>query len=180
MARKAREKSKTGKYIVMLKGIEDTIFKGKKNQEIFTELIKKAFGKGLFGIRFFNDHVVMLLKESKAGIGMDMKPVLISFARTANRNSNESGKVFADRFKSIPVETKEYEAAAMSYINRESKNDPFTAKRTVSAPAKAKAPAKPKTVPKAKPAPKAEPKVEEKPEVKKEAPKRNNLPTWLL
>lgn len=194
MARKAREKSKSGKYIVMLRGIEDTIFKSKKTQEIFKELIEKAFGKGMLGIRFFNDRVLMALKETKAGIGMDMKPVLISFARTLNRNSGETGKVFADRFKSIPLDDKDFEAECMAYINRETTKDPFAAKRTV-APKKAepKAKATPKKPATKKATPKkAEPKVKmekktpptpapEKVEVKKEEPKkRNSLPTWLL
>ncbi len=198
MARKAREKSKTGKYIVMLKGIEDTIFKSKKTQEIFKELIENAFSKGVMGIRFFNDRVVMVLKESKAGIGMDMKPVLISFARTLNRNNGDKGKVFADRFKSIPVEDKDFETECMAYINRETTKDPFALKRTT-APKKGEpkakaAPKKPVTkkgTPK-KATPKAKPETEvvkvtpptpapKKEEVKKEEPKkRNSLPTWLL
>lgn len=189
MARKAREKSKTGKYIVMLKGIEDTIFKGKKAQETFKELIENAFKKRCLGIRFFNDRVVMVLKESDAGIGMDMKPVMISFARTVNRNAEAKGKVFADRFKSIPVEDKAAEAEAMAYINRESTKDPFAQKRTVTAPAKPKivtkkvTPPTPKPEPKTKatPKPKAEPKPKvEEPPKKEEPKKRNNLPTWLL
>ncbi len=192
MARKAREKSKTGKYIVMLKGIEDTIFKSKKTQEVFKELVENVFGKGLLGIRFFNDRVVMALKESKAGIGMDMKPILISFARTLNRNNGEKGKVFADRFKSIPLEDKDFEAKCMAYINRETTKDPFAPKRTV-APKKAepKAKAAPKKPAEKKATPKkAEPKAQVKKvtppapkaeEVKKEETrKRNNLPTWLL
>lgn len=183
MARKAREKSKTGKYIVMLKGIEDTIFKSKKTQETFKELIEDAFKKRCLGIRFFNDRVVMLLKESDAGIGMDMKPALISFARTVNRNAEVKGKVFADRFKSIPVEDKTAEAEAMAYINRESTKDPFAQKRTVTAPAKSKTVTKKVTPPTPKPEPKPKatlkPKVEEPPK-KEEPKKRNNLPTWLL
>lgn len=194
MARKAREKSKSGKYIVMLRGVEDTIFKSKKTQEIFRELIEKAFGKGMLGIRFFNDRVVMALKETKAGIGMDMKPVLISFARTLNRNNGEAGKVFADRFKSIPLDDKDFEAECIAYINRETTKDPFAAKRAV-APKKAEP--KAKATPKKPAAKKATPKkakpetvvkkvtpptpAPEKVEVKKEEPKkRNSLPTWLL
>lgn len=194
MARKAREKSKSGKYIVMLKGVEDTIFKSKKTQEAFKELVENAFGKGMLGIRFFNDSVIMALKETKAGIGMDMKPVLISFARTLNRNNGEAGKVFADRFKSIPLDDKDFEAECMGYINRENTKDPFAAKRAV-AP-RATEP-KPKATTKKPAAKKATPKktesdvvtkkvtpptpAPEKVEVKKEEPKkRNNLPTWLL
>ena len=195
MARKAREKSKTGKYIVLLKGIEDTIFKSKKTQETFKGLIEDAFKSRCYGIRFFNDRVVVFLKETSAGIGMDMKPVLISFARACNRDTNEKGKVFADRFKSIPVEDKEFEAECVAYINKETSKDPFAPKRTAVAP-KATAPAKPKVKTPAKP--KAEHKVKmerktpptpapEKKEIKVEEPvkkeepkKRNNLPTWLL
>lgn len=189
MARKAREKSKTGKYIVMLKGIEDTIFKSKKTQEIFKELIEETFEKRCMGIRFFNDRVVMFLEESDAGIGMDMKPVLISFARTINRNAQVKGKVFADRFKSIPVEDKTTEEETVAYINRESSKDPFAQKRNVAASSKPKTVTKKATSisdsvkPKSKVTPKhkteTKPKTEDIPK-KEEPKKRNNLPTWLL
>lgn len=173
MARKAREKSSTGKYILMLKGIESNLFRSKKNKEKFSELVSGKFGENLFGIRFFCDKAVMVLKESDKGIGLDMKPILISFARAYNRDGETDGKVFADRFKSIPIEDDAFMAECMAYINGEKVKDPFAQKTD----GKVQTP-KPKTAPK----PKAEPKPEKEPEpVVYEKPKRkNDMPTWLL
>lgn len=184
MARKARVKSSTGRYIIMLRGMEDTLFKAKNIKDLFLKNAEERFGGKIEGIRFFSDRVVMLVKESDKGISVDMKPVLISFARSYNGERGTDGKVFMDRFKSIPVEDKAFLTICTDYVNGDSNKDPFGVK-TEAKPSQA--PAKPKAAPKKKSAPKkAEPKPVEKPkEVEKEPQKppvkrRNEMPTWLL
>ena len=168
MARKARVKSSTGMYIVLLRGIDDTIFKSKKRKDLFRELAQKHLCEGLCGVEFKNDSVAMLVKESEAGLGLDMKPLVISFARAYNRENGTSGKVFKDRFKSCPIEPIVDEADYDGFLNSQKGKDIF----------KTKAPVE-KTVSAAKPAPKKpEPKPE--PEVKPAPKKRNDMPTWLL
>lgn len=189
MARTARVKSSTGKYIVMLKGIDETLFKTKKAKELFTNEAESRFGGEIQGIRFFSDRAVMIVTESEKGISIDMKPVLISFARALNNEKKTDGKVFADRFKSMPIETEEFSALCEDYINGKTAKDPFGAVRKTATEKKVQqkkesAPKK-KAEPKKKAAPKAEakPKVTEEPKKEVEAPKpkrRNDMPTWLL
>lgn len=166
MARKAREKSATGMYGVLLRGVEDTIFKSKKRRDLFYELAQTHLGEGLCSIDFKNDRVGMIVKESDAGLGVDMKPLLISFARAYNKERGISGKVFKDRFKSFPME-----------IIDESDYDGFFDKDIFKAKTAPAAKPQPKKV--AKPAPK-KPEVKPEPEVKPAPKKRNDMPTWLL
>lgn len=178
MARKARVKSSTGKYIILLRGMEDTIFRTKRIKDMFNETVTEYLGKNMLGIRFFADRVVIFAKESKNGISMDLKPVLIKFARAYNRDRGADGKVFMDRFKSLPVEDKEFEKQCKDFVDGEKVKDPFEVKVVRPAtPKKETAKPAPKKV--AKPAPKKpEPKPE--PEVKPAPKKRNDMPTWLL
>ena len=178
MARKARVKSSTGKYIILLRGMEDTIFRTKRIKDMFNETVTEYLGKNMLGIRFFADRVVIFAKESKNGIAMDLKPVLIKFARAYNRDRGADGKVFMDRFKSLPVEDKEFEKQCKDFVEGAKVKDPFVAKVVrAAAPKKEVAKAEPKKA--AKPAPKKpEPKPE--PEVKPAPKKRNDMPTWLL
>lgn len=177
MARKAREKSSTGIYAVILCGTEN-IFNEQEMRESFSETVKKYLGKGLLGIRFYDDKVHMLVKESDDGISLDMKPLVTSFARTYNRAHEIEGKVWRDRFKSVPVESLAVKKECIDYLNGGELATPYISGARVAAAAK-------------KPAIKkaAEKKVEKKPvqvmkeEVKKEdkpVKKKNTLPSWLL
>ena len=151
MARKAREKSSTGFYAVLLRGEEENIFKTKKNKDLFEQLMNDNFGGKVYDITFKNDSVTVIVKESSNGLGYDMKPVLISFARTYNRERGMAGKVFKDRFKSIP-------------INSPGDTVDFGKSNYILKPKQEKA--------------KSEKKVTENP--KQEPKKKNDMPTWLL
>ena len=159
-------------------------------REAFLDAAENYLGEELMGIRFFDTYVHMLVRESGKGISLDMKPLVTSFARTYNRVNETDGKVFSDRFKSVPVETAELEAECLQYLGGGAKSAAYTAapapkkaeekkRETVKKPAPVKAKQKPapkqKTAPKPKPATKTEP----APEPAK--PKKNrNLPSWLL
>ena len=151
MARKAREKSSTGFYAVLLRGEEENIFKTKKKKDVFEQLMNDNFGGKVYDIKFKNDSVIVTVEESSNGLGYDMKPVLISFARTHNRERGMTGKVFKDRFKSLP-------------INSPSDNVDFGKSNYISKPKQEKQ--------------KAEKKIQEEP--KQEQKKKNDMPTWLL
>ncbi len=163
MARKARVKSSTGEYIIMLRGTEETLFRTKKVKDLFSELCNNYLGDGFLGMRFFSDRVVIAVNESANGISADMKPVLISFARSYNREYGIGGKVFKDRFKSMPMENDTFKKECMAYINGESAKDPFKPKTD-------RKPPQQKIVKVTPPMPEPE----QKPK------RRNDMPTWLL
>ena len=163
MARKAREKSSTGFYAVILRGNEN-IFEETAMQEEFCAAAKRYLGNGLWGIRFFDDAVHMLIEESEKGISLDMKPLVTSFARTYNRAHDTEGKVFADRFRSVPIDSRTVKKICIEYLNGGEPAAPYIMGR-------AAAEKKPEVK---KPVKKAEP------EPQKPARKKQQLPSWLL
>lgn len=195
MARKAREKSSTGDYAVVLKCV-DEIFKSKKVKSMFIECVEQYLGDGLKGIRVSDGMAQMLIHESEKGISMDMKPLMTSFARAYNREFENEGKIFADRFKSIPVEDEEAYENCIKYLGNGKSSSLFNGEKKKPAPESEKAEvkaAKPekKATPKKKAAPKTEAKAEKTVVVEKKTPpktteeenpkpKKNDLPVWLL
>lgn len=184
MARQARVISETGVYAVILRGITD-IFKEENMRNTFHECSKKYFDDGLLGIRFYDNCVHMLVIESEDGISKDMKPLVTSFARTYNRETGNTGKVFADRFKSVPVEDNALEDECIKYLNGDADMaDPYKpARRQPSATDKKvdKKKTEKIIIEKKKSEQKAAVPAEQKKEpVKENKPKRNTMPTWLL
>lgn len=192
MARTARVISSTGIYAVMLRGNTD-VFADDDMREAFLAAAEKYIGDGLLGIRFSDNRVDMLIEESEKGISMDMKPLTTSFARTYNREMGLDGKVFADRFKSVPVEDDETQAECIHYLNGGDLALPYMSAREAQGKAPAEKKFKPKKKTKSvkstapKPAKKkavtSKPKAEKEPEKKEEAApvrRRNDLPSWLL
>lgn len=168
MARKAREKSSTGIYAVMLRGNTD-IFAQTEMRDEFIAAANTYLDKGLMGIRFADNSVDMLISETKKGISMDMKPLITSFARTYNRTHKIDGKVFADRFKSVPVESDELRAVCLEYLGGGEKAAPYLSGRKTSVPRAAKKTAAPAEIP--------IPPEQIAPKPKK---KKSSLPSWLL
>ena len=103
---------------------------------------------------------------------MTMKPVTTSYARYFNRTHEREGKLFADRFKSEPLETDEEIAECIKNLENDTPKKQAKPKRT--APKK-------KDVTKVK---KTEIKIEKTEETKpieeKKEEKKNKLPSWLL
>ncbi len=157
MARKAREKSSTGVYAVILRSEYD-VFSETQMQELFTDIAKNYLSDELMGIKLQPRRAELLVRESENGISYDMKPIIISFARAYNREQNIDGKVFSDRFKSVPVETKALEKQCIAYLDGGDIAAPYERGR-------------------AKTRQKIEKPAEEKPSKPK---KQKNLPTWLL
>ena len=178
MARTAREKSSTGIYAVILRGNEN-IFSSQDMRDAFTAAAEKYLGKGLLGIRFYDDKVHMLVKESESGISLDMKPLVTSFARTYNREHEIEGKVFKDRFKSVPVESGAIQKECIDYLNGGEIASPYVSgvrsSAVVKKPIKKKPAVKKTTGKKPVRTVKEEPVQEIKP-----IKKKKTLPSWLL
>lgn len=103
MARTAREKSASGVYRVTLNAAYG-VFTKEENRELFKTAAENRLGGGLLDLSFCGTAVNMRVRESENGISADLKPLITSFARAYNRIEGRTGKVFADRFKSVPDE----------------------------------------------------------------------------
>ena len=118
MARKAREKSSLGIYNIMLRG--DDLFKTEADYDAFIECMAQYFmGDASICAYCLTDNAAcFILKESENGVSSDMKPFVTSYARYCNRTRGTKGSVFTDRFKSEPINDKNYLLQSMTVMHK--------------------------------------------------------------
>lgn len=104
MARKARMKSASGIYAVLIRGTE-TLFRDGEDYAEFISRMEKYIGAAAYAL--IPEAVCMVAKESDRGVSADIKPLTTSYARYFNRKYGREGALFGGRFVSEPLETAE-------------------------------------------------------------------------
>lgn len=122
MPRQARERSSSGIYHIMIRGInKQDIFMDDEDKKKFVVTIKKyknICGYSVFGYCLMRNHVHLLLKEDKETITQAMKRIGTSYVYWYNMKYDRSGHLFQDRFKSELVEDDEYLLTVLRYIHQ--------------------------------------------------------------
>jgi len=120
--RRAREKSSTGIYHVMLRGInKQIIFEDNEDYEKFLQIVKGYRNKCGFEIYAFclmSNHIHILIKEAKEDLGMVFRRIGAKYVYWYNWKYNRSGHLFQDRYKSEAVESDEYFLTVLRYIHQ--------------------------------------------------------------
>jgi len=125
MPRRARVKSSTGIYHVMLRGINrQTLFLCDEDNERFLQIIedcKELSGFEIYGYCLMGNHVHILLKECKENLEQVFKRIGTRYAYWYNRKYMRSGHLFQDRYKSEAVESDPYFVVVLRYIHQNPK-----------------------------------------------------------
>ena len=121
MPRQQRQKSESGIYHVMLRGInQQQIFQEEDNLK-FLQIVKecKAISEfKLFAYCLMGNHVHLLIKEGKEPLELIFKRIGNRFVYWYNTKYKRVGHLFQDRFRSEPVETDEYFLTVLRYIHQ--------------------------------------------------------------
>ena len=122
MSRQARQKSQSGIYHIILRGINKQIlFEEEEDKEKFIECLrfyKESSNYIIYGYCLMDNHIHLLIKEGKESIGNTMKRIGVSYVSWYNRKYDRSGHLFQDRFKSEVVEDNEYLLTVLRYIHQ--------------------------------------------------------------
>ena len=122
MPRVAREKSCTGIYHVMLRGINrQAIFKDDQDRERFIDTVaryKRETGFELYAYCLINNHIHLLIKENQTELSQVMKKIGTSYAYYFNWRHGRNGHLFQDRYKSEAVENDKYLYVVIRYIHQ--------------------------------------------------------------
>ena len=122
MPRRAREKSSTGIYHIMIRGInQQQIFEDEEDNEKFLEVIKEC--KAISGYKVYAyclmcNHVHLLLKEETENLEQIFKRVGGRYVYWYNNKYQRVGHLFQDRFKSEAVESDRYLLTVLRYIHQ--------------------------------------------------------------
>lgn len=122
MPRKARVKSKSRIYHIMLRGANrQEIFHDDDDRITLLDILNKYKIKSeiiLYAWCLMDNHVHLLIKEGKEDISITMKRIGVSFVKYYNWKYRTIGHLFQDRFKSENVETIRYLLTVIRYIHQ--------------------------------------------------------------
>ena len=122
MPRAKREKSTTGIYHVMLRGInQQEIFEEPEDYDKFISVLKdcKEISKfKLYAYCLMSNHIHLLIKEEGEDIGQIIKRIGSRFVYWYNTKYQRAGHLFQDRYRSEPLDDPEYFNTVLIYIHR--------------------------------------------------------------
>jgi len=122
MPRVPREKSPSGLYHAMVRGInKEQIFKDHEDRIVFLEKLMKVKERSeckIYAYCLMNNHIHLLIGEGKETIGHVMRRLGSAYAYWYNQKYNRVGYLFQGRFRSEPVDTDSYFLIALRYIHQ--------------------------------------------------------------
>ena len=122
MPRAAREKSSTGIYHVMLRGINhQIIFEDDEDYQKFLWTIKdtkEKSGYEIYAYCLMSNHIHLLLKEVTEDLGIVFRRIGASYVYWYNWKYSRRGHLFQARYKSEAVEMDSYFLTVLRYIHQ--------------------------------------------------------------
>ena len=121
MPRRAREKSNSGMYHVVMRGInKQTIFEDGEDYEKFLSLLfyyRERCGYAIHAWCLMNNHAHLLIEIGEDPISIVFKKICSNYAYYYNTKYQRVGHLFQDRFKSEAVEDDAYYLSVLRYIH---------------------------------------------------------------
>ena len=122
MPRLPRQKSDSGIYHIMLRGInQQVIFEDDEDYFKFVETLEKykaVSGYKVFAYCLMSNHIHILIKVEKEDLDLIMKRIAGSYVYWYNWKYYRKGHLFQDRFKSEPIEDDSYFLTVLRYIHQ--------------------------------------------------------------
>jgi len=120
--RKAREKSGSGVYHIILRGINrQAIFGDDDDRKRFLYTLKrykKVCDYNIYAYCLMGNHLHLLIKTGAEPLEQIMRRIAGSYVYWYNQKNERIGNLFQDRFKSEPVETDTYLLTVSRYIHQ--------------------------------------------------------------
>jgi REP element-mobilizing transposase RayT len=122
MPRHSRQRSETGIYHVILRGInKQSLFEDSEDKERLYETLgryKVISNFELYGYCFMDNHIHILIKEYTEPISLIVKRISGSYVYWFNWKYERSGNLLQDRFKSEAIESDAYFLTVLRYIHQ--------------------------------------------------------------
>jgi len=122
MPRTAREKSRSGIYHIMIRGINrQNLFEDDQDRQKFIETLafyKEKCGYMIYAYCLMSNHVHLLIHERTEPLSHFIKRISSSYVYYYNRKYDRCGHLFQERFKSEIVEEETYFLTVLRYIHQ--------------------------------------------------------------
>lgn len=118
MARQPREKSITGYYHIMMRGINrEFIYRTVKEKRYFMGLLKNELSPCLAGYCLMDNHVHLLVNAQLDELSLAIKKINVKYAMQYNYHNQRVGHLFQNRYKSESIHTEPYLIQVIRYIH---------------------------------------------------------------
>jgi putative transposase len=122
MPRKARKKSKSGIYHIIMRGINrQNIFEDDEDNRKFLSILRKykyISNYEIYAYCLMGNHVHLLLRIKEEPLEQIMRRICSSYVFWYNKKYQRIGNLFQDRFKSEPVDNETYFLVVTRYIHQ--------------------------------------------------------------
>lgn len=122
MSRKARVKSISGIYHIMLRGANrQEIFHDEEDCRTFLGILQKYKQQSnmmIYAWCLMGNHVHLLVKQGDEALSITMKRIGVSYVLYYNQKYGTCGHLFQDRFKSEIVDERRYLFTVIRYIHQ--------------------------------------------------------------
>lgn len=122
MPRKARQKSESGIYHIIMRGINrQIIFHEDDDYHKFLQALKhykEISDYQIYAYCLMNNHIHLLIKVESEPLAQIMRRICGKFVYWYNKKYDRAGYLFQDRFKSEPVEDDSYLLTVIRYIHQ--------------------------------------------------------------
>lgn len=119
MARTKRTTGTSGIYHILLRG-QDKLFTDDMDYQTFLRTLREYFDgyrSFLLGYTLLPNRAHLIIDSGREPLANLMKPFCTSYARYFNRMHQKTGKLFYDRYKSVPLENGDKLAEAIAFIH---------------------------------------------------------------
>jgi len=120
MPRRARQKSTTGYYHVITRGVNRAvIFEDEADYQKYISFLKKHLSETdiiLIAYCLMNNHVHLLVRDPDGQLSAFMQKLGISYAQYFNTRHERTGHLFQGRFRSQNIEDEKYLLTVYRYI----------------------------------------------------------------
>ena len=118
MARTGRQKSESGVYHVLLRGVDKLFLENSDYSEFKMRLGEYFSDKArLLAFLLLPNRVHLVIDVGDDDLSVAIKPLCTSYARYFNRTYSIDGKLFYDRFKSVPCHTAADISDTVAFLN---------------------------------------------------------------
>ena len=121
MARKPRQRAQSGVYYVLAASADRLLFVDEEDGRRFAALLKTRAETDMTDVWAYSlqsERVHLVVKEGLDGVSRFVRDVLGEYAVWFNRKYRAAGRLFADRFKSLPLEDPDEILEAVRYVYR--------------------------------------------------------------
>ena len=120
MPRRARKKSRSGYFHVIVRGVgKQILFECNGDYSFFISLLQKYSKETEVKICAYclmENHVHMIVCDDNGAMPLFMKKIGVCYAGYYNKKYERTGHLFQDRYMSEPIETKDYLLTVFRYV----------------------------------------------------------------